>query len=43
MYLTLVPTDESKHITTCMKNYGLKSDILLDQQLINQTIMMKDR
>ena len=37
----LVPTDDSKDIQWSMKNYGTKLEILLDKNLINQTIMMR--
>ena len=33
---------ESKAIMKRYENYGVKSDILLDQQLMTQEIMMKN-
>ena len=41
-YLTLVPTNEFKEKMKSMKNYRLKSDTSLGQQLKNQMTMMKN-
>ena len=39
-YLTLVPTDQSKDRVENMKNYGIRWEILLDQQAVTQMIMI---
>ena len=41
-YLTLVASDESKVTLRSMKNYGTKSEILLDQELVTQAIIMEN-
>ena len=38
-HLTLVPADVNKETLIKMKNYGIKSKILLDQQTIPQMII----
>ena len=41
-YLTLVPANVNKYAPKNMKNYGIKSDFLSDQQAVTQMTMIRN-